>query len=337
MLLVSFFQPFVEQKQSSSSNTDSTDSDKGKGGKASTTGKKESRSRSRSRSKSPAPSAGSVKQAAKRRASAEDKSGVVGSKDVKLEGLPVPRAPNIFTFDTKDHQHHHHTSSSRSHTHHHHHHHGNSGGSGGGGGGMMHDAGTMTFSNQQTSAVSTHRNATLDDLVRAAEELERIENGNSKEHVAKSQVADVSNSDAGSDVDEAGRRRPKNITIPHSSHSNPSPAAIDRERHRFGATPPYTPPPILSPSRSLTMLATAAGGGGAPPCTPSRILHPWSSTRRSSEGQKPSESEDMGYTEPRINVGREFQAVLPECSCKCLRLISIIVVRKFYLSIQECL
>ena len=183
----------------------------------------------------------------------------------------------------------------------------------------MHDAGTMTFSNQQSSAVaSTHRNATLDDLVRAAEELERIENGNSKEHhVVKPQVtADVSNSDPGSDVDEAGRRRPKNITIPHSSHSNPSPAqAIDRERHRFGATPPYTPPPILSPSRSLTMLATAAGGG-APPCTPSRILHPWSS-RRSSEGQKPSESEEVSYTEPRINVGREFQAVLPECSRKC--------------------
>ena len=104
----------------------------------------------------------------------------------------------------------------------------------------MHDAGTMTFSNQP---VSSHRNATLDDLVRAAEELERIENGSSnKEHV-KSQVADISNSDPGSDVDEAGRRRPKNITIPHS-HSNPSPAAIERERHRFGATPPYTPPPI---------------------------------------------------------------------------------------------
>ena len=301
---LSLFQPFVEQKQSSSSNTDSTDSDKGKGGKASTAGKKESRSRSRSRSKSPAPSTSSVKQAAKRRTSSEEKSGV-GSKDVKLEGLPVPRAPNVFTFDTKDHHHHH--ASSRSHAHHHHH--GNSGGG-------MHDAGTMTFSNQQSSATSSHRNATLDDLVRAAEELERIENGNSKEHV-KSQVADVSNSDAGSDVDEAGRRRPKNITIPHSSHSNPSPAAIDRERHRFGATPPYTPPPILSPSRSLTMLATAAGGG-APPCTPSRILHPWSS-RRSSEGQKPSESEDMGYTEPRINVGREFQAVLPECSRKCFR------------------
>lgn len=306
-------QPFVEQKQSSSSTADSTDSDKAKGGKASTTGKKESRSRSRSRSKSPAPSASSVKQAAKRRTSSEDKSGI-GSKDVKLEGLPVPRAPNVFTFDTKDHHHHHHAPSARSHTHQHHHH-GNSGGGG------MHDAGTMTFSNQQSSAgvvSSTHRNATLDDLVRAAEELERIENGNSKEHhMVKPQVtADVSNSDPGSDVDEAGRRRPKNITIPHSSHSNPSPAqAIDRERHRFGATPPYTPPPILSPSRSLTMLATAAGGG-APPCTPSRILHPWSS-RRSSEGQKPSESEEVGYTEPRINVGREFQAVLPECSGKC--------------------
>ena len=187
----------------------------------------------------------------------------------------------------------------------------------------MHDAGTMTFSNQPASS---HRNATLDDLVRAAEELERIENGNSKEHV-KSQVADISNSDPGSDVDEAGRRRPKNITIPQS-HSNPSPAAIERERHRFGATPPYTPPPILSPSRSLTMLATAAGGG-APPCTPSRILHPWSS-RRSSEGQKPSESEE-GYTEPRINVGREFQAMLPECSCKCnTRVISNLYINPLY-------
>jgi hypothetical protein len=195
----------------------------------------------------------------------------------------------------------------------------------------MHDAGTMTLSNQQssTAAASTHHNATLDDLVRAAEELERIENGNSKEQpVVKSQVADVSNSDPGSDVDEAGRRRPKNITIPHSSHSNPSPAAIDRERHRFGATPPYTPPPILSPSRSLTMLATAAGGG-AQPCTPSRILHPWSS-RRSSEGQKPSESEEISYTEPRINVGREFQAMLPECSGKCPEYIDDLILDKNY-------
>ena len=294
-------QPFsVDQKQGSSSSSSSSsavepgssgtaDSDaKGKGAKASAVTKKDSRSRSRSRSKSPAPTSSSTKQAAKRRASSDEKSSL--AKDVKLEGLPVPRAPNVFTFDTKDH----HTSRMTSS-----HHHGDSG---------MHDASTMTFSGQPSG--HAHRNATLDDLVRAAEELERIENGSGK----KSHDLSAADTSGGSDVDEAGRRRPKNITIPQS-HSNPSPA-IERERHRFGATPPYTPPPILSPSRSLTMLATAAG---APqPCTPSRILHTWSS-RRSSEGQKPSESDDS-YTEPRINVGKEFQAVLPECSRESLSL-----------------
>ena len=245
----------------------------------STATKKEPRSRSRSRSKSPAANTSSMKQAAKRRLSSDEKSGLV--KDIKMEGLPVPRAPNVFTFETKDHH-----SSSGGHHH-----------------ASMHDASTMTFSHQP----STHRNATLIDLARAAEELERIENGEHKEQITSQTAASTAGDVNGSDVDEAGRRRPKNITIPQS-HTTPSPA-IERERHRFGATPPYTPPPILSPSRSLTMLATAAGGA-TQPCTPSRILHPWSS-RRSSEGQKPSEAEE-GYPEPRINVGKEFQAVLPD-------------------------
>ena len=42
-------------------------------------------------------------------------------------------------------------------------------------------------------------------------------------------------------------------------------------------------------------------------------MQPWSS-RRTSDHRKPSEAEEGGaYLEPKINVGRQFQAVLPPC------------------------
>lgn len=142
------------------------------------------------------------------------------------------------------------------------------------------------------TGVHPHRNATLDDLCRAVEELERLENGEKEKQ----------------NGDQDAKRRPGNIVIPQSQ----STSALERERHRLGATPPYTPPPILSPARSMTMLASTPGlMSGGQPCTPNRILSPWTS-RRSSDGRHASESEDS-YAEPRINVGKEFQAVLPVC------------------------
>lgn len=142
------------------------------------------------------------------------------------------------------------------------------------------------------------RNATLDDLCRAAELLDSMEGRSGSKKDTDKQEED-------SEPDENGRRRPKNITIPQTQ----STPVIERDRLRLGGTPPYTPPPILSPSRSMTMLA---GGPGTAPGTPCRILSHWSS-RRSSDGHPLSESEES-YNEPRINVGREFQADLPSCS-----------------------
>ncbi len=139
------------------------------------------------------------------------------------------------------------------------------------------------------------RNGTLDDLCRAAELLDSMDGSGSGADKDSSPQPDEG------ELDENGRRRPKNITIPQS-HSTP---VIERDKIRLGATPPYTPPPILSPSRSLSLLS------GPAPGTPCRILSHWSS-RRSSDGHALSESED-NYNEPRINVGKDFQAELPEC------------------------
>ncbi|XP_019851798.1 PREDICTED: formin-like protein 5 [Amphimedon queenslandica] len=66
--------------------------------------------------------------------------------------------------------------------------------------------------------------ATLDDLCRAAEELERI------------------------DRDNSIKPRPSPLTLPH-------------ERRIASFSPPYTPPPILSPARSLVLLSGGVGGG----------------------------------------------------------------------------
>ncbi|XP_064402519.1 nascent polypeptide-associated complex subunit alpha, muscle-specific form-like isoform X3 [Halichondria panicea] len=140
------------------------------------------------------------------------------------------------------------------------------------------------------------RNGTLDDLCRAAELLDSMEG---KGGASKGPPTEEG------ELDENGRHRPKNITIPQTQ----STPIIDRDKLRLGNTPPYTPPPILSPSRSLSMLS---GSAGPAPGTPCRIMSHWSS-RRSSDGHPLSESEET-YNEPRINVGRDFQADLPPCS-----------------------
>ena len=97
---------------------------------------------------------------------------------------------------------------------------------------------------------------TLDDLCRAAAELERIDSRNGMKEI---------NSAA------SKKHRPGNISIP--SHSSPLLHHHDRQK-LTSFSPPYTPPPILSPSRSMTMLSNITSGGPATPqvpCTPNKI------------------------------------------------------------------
>ena len=82
------------------------------------------------------------------------------------------------------------------------------------------------------------KGATLDDLCRAVEALEKMENGKEGGGAMREEEED--------------KRRPGNIQIP--THTSPS-----LERHRLGSSPPYTPPPILSPARSMSMLAIVPG------------------------------------------------------------------------------
>lgn len=213
--------------------------------------------------------------------------------------LPIPRAPSIFTFDSNSAQPRHNkplppaaifaSSSSSS------------------------PPSSSDGVQDNRGGTLTHSGSTLDDLCRAAAELERMDTdvsvkekvlmkeGDSGEQQQQQQQQD----------DDEGRRRPGNISIPQTQ--SPS-MAIERERHRLGATPPYTPPPILSPSRSLIHLAPSVGGQGncSNPCTPNRILQHWSGWK-GGDGRKMSETEDAGFSEPRINIGVEFQAKLPVC------------------------
>lgn len=159
-----------------------------------------------------------------------------------------------------------------------------------------------------------HKGSTLDDLCRAAAELERMETTGNEE---TEEERGVSKGSGETVEDELGRKRPGNIVIPQTQ--SPSPA-IDRDKYRRGNTPPYTPPPILSPSRSLMIMAPGVGPvNPSAPCTPNRILQHWTS-RRANDGRTVSETEEtIGYAEPRINVGEDFQAKLPECDGKKLK------------------
>ena len=206
-----------------------------------------------------------------------------------VANLPVPREPSIFTFDSNSHI----SSSQKSLT-----------------SSQKSLTSSITASTQPSENAGlgggglVHKGSTLDDLCRAAAELERMETTGRREDEGES------NGRGESVEDEFGRKRPGNIIIPQTQ--SPSPA-IDRDRYRRGGTPPYTPPPILSPSRSLMHLAPGIGPvNPTAPCTPNRILQHWTS-RRSNDGRTVSEAEEsITYAEPRINVGDEFQAKLPE-------------------------
>lgn len=152
--------------------------------------------------------------------------------------------------------------------------------------------------------------STLDDLCRAAAEVERLDI--SIVPGGKKVKADENASQQ--DEEDLSRKRPGNISIPQTQ--TPSPA-IERDRHRLGATPPYTPPPILSPSRSLLHLAPGVAGasqGNTSAPSPNRILQHWGNYQR-----KVSEVDlESSFSEPRINIGEDFQAKLPECDGKCV-------------------
>ena len=272
-----------------------------------------SKSGSRSRSNSPAPAAqgaaaGKSSKSNKRRKSSDDgahtsklvrsessKSATKEDSTASVQGpLPTQRAPSIFTFDQHIQPHHSKApvatgaSNALSST----------------------NASSPSSETQENgNGALTHSGSTLDDLCRAAAELERMDTTAS----ASTSGKDVTG--GADDSDDPGRssKRPGNISIPQTQ--SPSPA-IDKDRYRLGATPPYTPPPILSPSRSLIHLALGVGQANtSAPCTPNRIMQHWNS----SYNRKVSETAEEGsFSEPKINVGEEFQAKLPQCSGNCM-------------------
>ena len=78
-----------------------------------------------------------------------------------------------------------------------------------------------SFQGSNLSPPESRHSGTLDDLCRAAEELERIERNGYK------------------------NKQPTPLILPH-------------EKRMQSFSPPYTPPPILSPARSLMMLSNSA-------------------------------------------------------------------------------
>ncbi len=292
---------------SSSNASTSSPNEEGKQTSASSSTKtrKRSHSNSRSRSNSPNPASSKGKGSKRRKSGAEDSSAsqsglakdsnsmrgssggaseASGATTEAVANLPVPREPSIFTFDSNNT---HISSSSQK---------------------------SLTSSmSSQTSESNVlggggflHKGSTLDDLCRAAAELERMETN------VKSKPESNGNLTEDSVEDEFGRKRPGNIVIPQTQSSSP---AIDRLQKQ-NATPPYTPPPILSPTRSIMQHLAPGVGPVNPsaPCTPNRILqHIQWNTRRSNDGRTMSETEEaITYTEPRINVGEKFQAKLPD-------------------------
>ena len=286
--------------------------------KVSSQKRKRSHSDSKSRSHSPTPNLLARGKNAKRKKSADDGKNVV-SHSYSKEGttaksssvtnstasdamvdvpvnLPVPRGPSIFTFDPNS-----------SHV------------SGSALAPQTSQKSVMSVNISSSTANTSsselvgaaggllHIGSTLDDLCRAAAELERMETpgDDDKEKELNAYLG-------GEEMDEYGRKRPKNITIPHvQTHSQ----AIEREKNRLGGTPPYTPPPILSPSRSVMHLAPWVGPVNlSTPCTPNRIIQNWSS-RRSTDGRNISESEENRRI-PHINIGDGYQAFLPKCDGK---------------------
>jgi hypothetical protein len=211
-------------------------------------------------------------------------------KEVVPGSLPIPRAPSIFTFDPNSAHPHHKPLCPSS----------NATAPSAAIGNSSSSSSTPSSEGQDNGGSNlTHSGSTLDDLCRAAAELERmpLDDCGVPEEAKR----------AGAGHHEDDRKRPGNISIPQTQ--TPSPA-IDRERHRLGATPPYTPPPILSPSRSLLHMAPGVAGSNqgsiAAPCTPNRILQHWNYQRKASEADL-----ETSFSEPRINIGEEFQARLP--------------------------
>ncbi|XP_065919665.1 uncharacterized protein [Dysidea avara] len=127
-----------------------------------------------------------------------------------------------------------------------------------------------------------HTSATLDDLCKAAESVRKIH---------------TSHSPGGSSQKDYLKRRPENIVIPSPYYSSVGTPGEGSQR-----SPPYTPPPLLSPRPSIFTNT---------PLTPRPLYWP---QRRSSEAPTVSESEEsVTYSEPKINVGEEFQAELGDC------------------------